>query len=70
MEVMEDNKEVVEPTNIHEDDKEIDCVECGRPFVFNKAEQDFYEEKHFVTPKRCRVCRDARKKRYADRGNA
>ena len=39
----------------YDEDKELICVECKEIFVFGKNEQEFYKEKHFVTPKRCRA---------------
>ncbi len=44
-------------------DKQITCVECGELFTFTVSEQNFYREKGFVNePKRCKPCRDKRKK--------
>ena len=43
------------------EDIKIKCQDCGTEFVFNVAEQNFYEEKGFVQPKRCRLCRQNRK---------
>lgn len=37
------------------------CVECKKPFFFNEADQAFYKERGFNTPKRCYACRKARK---------
>ncbi len=42
--------------------KELRCVKCGKSFIFREEEQDFYKEKHFDDPKRCRTCR--KKKTY------
>lgn len=41
----------------------IICQNCGKEFVFNEAEQEFYKIKGFPEPKRCKPCRDARKAR-------
>jgi DNA replicative helicase MCM subunit Mcm2 (Cdc46/Mcm family) len=41
--------------------KTIQCQDCGKNFVFTDKEQEFYKEKGFVTPKRCKSCRNARK---------
>lgn len=44
-------------------DIEIECIECGKKFVFSINEQFFYEKKGFIhPPKRCKKCRNARKK--------
>jgi CxxC-x17-CxxC domain-containing protein len=42
-------------------DQEIVCCDCNTPFVFTAAEQEFYAEKQFSAPKRCRACRQAKK---------
>lgn len=42
-------------------DKTITCIECGTDFVFTTRDQEFYKEKGFKEPKRCRNCRNLRK---------
>lgn len=45
-------------------DINLKCEDCGQSFVFTAGEQQFYAEKNFQNqPKRCKVCRDARKQR-------
>jgi CxxC-x17-CxxC domain-containing protein len=40
----------------------LNCVDCGRQFVFSSGEQQFYEQKGFQNkPNRCPDCRQARK---------
>ncbi len=39
----------------------IECVECGRAFVWSYGEQRFYRERGLDQPKRCEVCRERRK---------
>jgi len=40
----------------------LNCVDCGREFVFSAGEQRFYEQKGFQNkPNRCQDCRSARK---------
>ena len=46
------------------EDVKIKCQDCGTEFIFSVKEQKFYEEKDFAPPKRCRLCRTARKSRY------
>jgi len=41
-------------------DINLTCRQCGREFVFTKAEQEFYELKGFTFPGRCQECRSAR----------
>ncbi len=39
-------------------DKWIDCVNCGKAFVFSGRDQKYYAEQGFKNePKRCRECR-------------
>lgn len=43
-------------------DEMLNCVDCGREFVFSAGEQQFYEQKGFQNkPNRCTDCRTARK---------
>ena len=40
------------------------CSHCGKEFVFTKAEQDFYQEKGFAFPRRCKKCRLVKQKHH------
>jgi hypothetical protein len=42
-------------------DKTIRCSDCGEDFIFSEGEQEFYAQKDFTPPKRCKSCRDKRK---------
>jgi hypothetical protein len=42
---------------MQEGDKVIKCVDCRTEFIFTKGEQEFYAQKGFGEPKRCKVCR-------------
>lgn len=43
-------------------DKTLNCVDCGAPFIFTRNEQQFYAERGFTNePRRCKLCRDKRK---------
>ena len=42
-------------------DREIVCSDCGQTFVFTAEEQEFYSQKGFEEPKRCKACRNAKK---------
>lgn len=44
----------------------IKCKDCGDIFIFTQKDQKFYEEHQFVPPKRCKNCRDKRKKERGD----
>lgn len=48
-------------------DKTLICQDCGSEFIFTENEQKFYEEKGFKEPKRCRICRPARRARFAEK---
>lgn len=47
-------------------DIRIKCQDCDKEFIFSEAEQKFYQEKNFEQPKRCRLCRNKRKKERRD----
>lgn len=36
----------------------LKCYECGDRFLFTVGEQQFYKQKRFALPKRCKECRD------------
>ena len=42
-------------------DKKIICKDCGKEFVLTVGEQEWYEEKGFNDPVRCKECRQVRK---------
>ena len=44
-------------------DKELTCSDCGGKFLHSAKEQEFFAEKGFQEPKRCKDCRQARKER-------
>ncbi len=44
-------------------DQTIDCVECGRQFVWTYGEQRYYGERGLSPPKRCENCRARRRER-------
>ena len=35
----------------------LNCRQCGKEFLFTAAEHEFYREKGFNTPRRCKKCR-------------
>ncbi len=45
------------------EDKKIKCIDYHKDFVFTAAVQQFYEEKGYDEPKRCKDCRNKRKLR-------
>ncbi len=38
-------------------DQKIQCKDCGAEFTWTKEEQEFYQEKGFNAPLRCKDCR-------------
>jgi CxxC-x17-CxxC domain-containing protein len=42
-------------------DRTLTCADCGQEFVFTQSEQQFYTDRGFSDPRRCRNCRAARK---------
>jgi DNA repair exonuclease SbcCD ATPase subunit len=46
---------------LKEEDITLKCRQCGKEFLFTKAEQEFYKEKGFNTPRRCKECRTTEK---------
>lgn len=49
-------------------DQNLTCKDCSNEFVFTSGEQDFYAQKGFSSPTRCKNCRDlAKQKRRTDR---
>jgi uncharacterized membrane protein YsdA (DUF1294 family) len=42
-------------------DRTIECVECGRQFIWSHGEQLFYRERGLGAPKRCKACRARRR---------
>jgi len=46
------------------EDKKIVCKDCGKEFMFEVGEQQWFSEKGFVEPSRCKACRKVRKAKY------
>ena len=49
-------------------DKSLTCSDCGAEFVFSAKDQAYYTERGFVSPKRCKPCREAKKAQGPSRG--
>ena len=45
----------------------IKCVECLEEFEHTESDQEFYRERQFTPPKRCRACRIKKKMRFDDK---
>ena len=53
------------------EDKTLTCSDCGKPFIFTAAEQEFYASKGFENePKRCKECRMNKKNSFGRGGGA
>ena len=50
------------------EDKNLTCSDCGGEFVFTAGEQEFFAERGFSEPIRCKPCRDSRKAQKAEHG--
>ncbi len=48
--------------------QQLECVECGKSFVFSTEDQEFYAKKGYSSPKRCPDCRAKRKAQNNNRG--
>jgi CxxC-x17-CxxC domain-containing protein len=42
-------------------DQTLNCVDCGAQFTFSARDQQFYQERGYQAPRRCKTCRDKRK---------
>jgi hypothetical protein len=42
-------------------DRELRCADCGGNFSWSAEEQEFYRERGYEQPKRCKPCRQAKK---------
>jgi CxxC-x17-CxxC domain-containing protein len=42
-------------------DRTLTCADCAQEFVFTASEQQFYADRGFSDPRRCRSCRATRK---------
>ena len=48
------------------EDKEIQCIDCSRNFIWSTGEQAFYRDKQLQNPpKRCKECKQAKNERLA-----
>ena len=52
------------------EDRTLVCCQCHTEFVFTKGEQEFFAQRGLSSePKRCKKCRDARKKQRRPKGD-
>ena len=38
----------------------LTCSDCGQEFVFTAGEQQFFQERGYSSPRRCKPCRQAK----------
>ena len=51
-------------------DKQITCSDCGTSFTFSTKDQEFFASKGFANePKRCPICRAAKKQSMGNNSN-
>jgi CxxC-x17-CxxC domain-containing protein len=50
-------------------DMQITCSDCGQEFTFSAADQQFFQERGYSTPKRCKPCRMAKKNEQGGGGS-
>lgn len=43
-------------------DIELTCKDCGSSFTWTDNDQQFYKEKGYTEPKRCKPCREKKKR--------
>jgi CxxC-x17-CxxC domain-containing protein len=41
-------------------DLTLQCSDCGQEFVFTAMEQQYFQERGYSSPKRCKPCRQAK----------
>lgn len=49
-------------------DKTIECVDCHASFVFTAGEQKHFQSKNLHEPKRCKPCREVRRREKQSQG--
>jgi DNA replicative helicase MCM subunit Mcm2 (Cdc46/Mcm family) len=49
-------------------DQTIKCKDCGADFLFTERDQKFFSEQGWTPPKRCKGCREEKKRRQAEGG--
>jgi CxxC-x17-CxxC domain-containing protein len=42
-------------------DQQLMCSDCGQSFTFTGEDQEFFRERGYSAPKRCKSCRQAKK---------
>ena len=50
------------------EDQQLICSDCGQSFTFTAEDQEFFRERGYSAPKRCKNCRQAKKNEQAGGG--
>jgi CxxC-x17-CxxC domain-containing protein len=50
------------------EDQQLMCSDCGQAFTFTAEDQEFFRERGYSAPKRCKTCRQAKKNEQAGGG--
>jgi hypothetical protein len=51
-------------------DQTLKCRDCPNTFVFTASDQDYFQRMEYSPPIRCKPCRERKKQRQAQGGNA
>ena len=46
----------------------LECIDCKNEFTISAGEQEFYKQKGFDLPKRCKECRLKKKQQRSQNG--
>lgn len=49
-------------------DQQLMCSDCGQSFTFTAEDQEFFRERGYSSPKRCKPCRQAKKNEQSGGG--
>jgi len=50
------------------EDQQLMCSDCGQAFTFSAEDQEFFRDRGYSTPKRCKPCRQAKKNEQSGGG--
>jgi CxxC-x17-CxxC domain-containing protein len=50
------------------EDQQLMCSDCGQAFTFSAEDQEFFRDRGYSTPKRCKPCRQAKKNEQSGSG--
>ncbi len=49
-------------------DQQLMCSDCGQSFTFSAEDQEYFRERGYSAPKRCKTCRQAKKNEQSGGG--